>query len=139
MTGGMHTLHATSTSLEQSSRLATASISDAYARLTPTSTFVQGFLFLLDRQYRAHLFNCGRLIPLYREAHPHSRDNVGVRTSETSAEGKLDVLRATLLIVSRLRSDGGLGVDRECDGGNAATLSTSSRSGKGAPTGVGRC
>ena len=73
---------------------------------------------------------------MYREAHHHSRDNVGVRTSETSAEGKLDVLRATLLIVSRLRSDGGLGVDRECDGGNAATLSTSSRSGKGAPTGV---
>ena len=61
-----------------------------------------------------------------------------MRTSETSAEGKLDVLRATPLIVSRLRLDDGLGVDRECDGGNAATLSTSSRSGKGAPTGMGR-
>ena len=64
---------------------------------------------------------------------------VGVRRSEPSAEGKLDVLRATPLIVTRLRLDGGLGVGRESDGGNAATLSTSSRSGKGAPTGVGRC
>ena len=50
---------------------------------------------------------------------------VGERTSESSAEGKLDMLRATPLIVTRLRLDGGLGVGRESDGGNAATLSTS--------------
>ena len=62
---------------------------------------------------------------------------VGVRRSEPSAEGKLDVLRATPLIVTRLRLDGGLGVGRESDGGSAATLVTSSRSGKGGPTGVG--
>ena len=68
----MHTLHTASTSLEQASRLAPASISDAYARHTPTLTFVQGFLFLLDGQHRAHLFNRGRLIPLYREAHRHT-------------------------------------------------------------------
>ena len=52
---------------------------------------------------------------------------VGVRTSESSAEGKLDMLRATPLIVNRLRLDGELGVGRESDGGNAATLVTSSR------------
>ena len=52
---------------------------------------------------------------------------VGVRTNEPSAEGKLDVLRATPLIVNRLRLDGELGVGRESDGGNAATLVTSSR------------
>ena len=63
---------------------------------------------------------------------------VGVRTSEPSAEGKLDALRATPLIVTHLRLDGGLGVGRESDGGSAATLIASSRSGKGAPTGVGR-
>ena len=62
---------------------------------------------------------------------------VGERTSELSAEGKLDMLRATPLIVTRLRLDGGLGVGRENDEGSAATLVTSSRSGKGAPTGVG--
>ena len=61
---------------------------------------------------------------------------VGVQTSESSAEGKLDMLRATPLIVTRLRLDGGLGVGRENDGGSVATLVTSSRSGKGAPTGV---
>ena len=64
---------------------------------------------------------------------------VGVRTSESSAEGKLDMLRATPLIVTRLRLDGGLGVGRESDGGSAATLVTSPRSGKGAPTGMGQC
>ena len=63
---------------------------------------------------------------------------VGVRTSEPSAEGKLDMLRATPLIATRLRLDGGLGVGRESNGGSAATLVTSSRSGKGTPTGVGR-
>ena len=63
---------------------------------------------------------------------------VGVRTSKSSAEGKLDMLRATLLIVTRLRLDGGLEVGRESDGGSAATLVTSSRSGKGSPTGVGQ-
>ena len=63
---------------------------------------------------------------------------VGVRTSESSAEGKLDMLRATPLIVTRLRLDGGLGVGRESDGGSAAILVTSPRSGKGAPTGMGR-
>ena len=57
-------------------------------------------------------------------------------TNEPSAEGKLDMLRATPLIVTRLRLDGGLGMGRENDGGSAATLVTSSRSGKGAPTGV---
>ena len=61
---------------------------------------------------------------------------VGVRTSESSAEGKLDMLSATPLIVTRHYSDGRLGVGREGDGGSAATLVTSSRSGKGAPTGV---
>ena len=60
--------------VEQASRLATASISDAYARHTPTLTFVPGFLFLLDGQHRVHLFNRSRLIPLYREAHRHRRD-----------------------------------------------------------------
>ena len=45
-----------------------------------------------------------------------------VRRSEPSAEGKLDVLRATPLIVTRLRLDGGLGVGCESDGGSAATL-----------------
>ena len=55
-------------------RLATASISDAYARHTPTLTFVQGFLCLLDRQHCVHFFNRGRLVPLYREAYHHSRD-----------------------------------------------------------------
>ena len=63
---------------------------------------------------------------------------VGVRTSESSAEGKLDMLRATPLIVTRLHLDGGLGVGRENDGGSAATLVTSSRSSKGAPTGMGQ-
>ena len=61
-----------------------------------------------------------------------------MRTSEPSEESKLDVLRATPLIVTRLRLDSGLGVGRESDGGSAATLVTGSRSGKGAPTGVGR-
>ena len=61
---------------------------------------------------------------------------VRVRTSEPSAEGKLDVLRATPLIVTHLHLDGGLGVCRESDGGSTATLITSSRSGKGTPTGV---
>ena len=37
-----------------------------------------------------------------------------------------------------LRLDDGLGVDHESDGGSAATLAASSRSGKGAPTGMGR-
>ena len=50
----------------------------------------------------------------------------------------VDMLRATPLIVTRLRLDGGLGVGRENDGGSAATLVTSSRSGKGAPMGMGR-
>ena len=63
---------------------------------------------------------------------------VGVQTGEPSAEGKLDVLRATSLIVTRLCLDGGLGACRESDGGSAAILIYSSRSGKGAPTGVGR-
>ena len=63
---------------------------------------------------------------------------VGVRTSEPSAEGKVDMLRATPLIVTRLRLDGGLGVGRESDGGSAATLIASSRSGKGVPKGMGR-
>ena len=63
---------------------------------------------------------------------------VGVRTGEPSAEGKLDVLRASTTIVTRLRLDGGLGACRESDGGSAAILIYSSRSGKGAPTGVGR-
>ena len=63
---------------------------------------------------------------------------VGVRTGEPSAEGKLGVLRATPLIVTRLRLDDGLGVDHESDGGSAETLAASSRSGRGAPTGVGR-
>ena len=60
-----------------------------------------------------------------------------MRTSEPSAKGKLDALRATPLIVTHLRLDGGLGVGRESDGGSAVTLVTSSRSGKGAPMGVG--
>ena len=47
---------------------------------------------------------------------------VGVRTGEPSAEGKLDVLRATPQIVTRLRLDGRLGACRESDGGSAATL-----------------
>ena len=52
---------------------------------------------------------------------------VGVWTSESSAEGKLDMLRATPLIVTRLRLDSGLGLGRESNGGSAATLVTSSR------------
>ena len=60
-----------------------------------------------------------------------------MRTNEPSAEGKLDVLKATSPIVTRLRLDGELGVGRESDGGSAATLITSSGSGKGAPTGGG--
>ena len=52
---------------------------------------------------------------------------VRVRTSEPSAEGKLDVLRATPLIVTRLRLDSGLGVVRESDGGSAATLVTQAK------------
>ena len=61
-----------------------------------------------------------------------------MRIREPSAEGKTDVLRATPLIVTRLRLNGGLRVDHESDGGSAATLAASSRSGKGAPTGMGR-
>ena len=57
---------------------------------------------------------------------------------EPLAEGKLDMLRATPRIVTHLRLDGRLGACRESDGGSAATLIYSSRSGKGAPTGVGR-
>ena len=53
--------------------------------------------------------------------------SVGVRASEPSAEGKLDVLRATPLIVTRLRLDSGLGVVRESDGGSAATLVTQAK------------
>ena len=115
----------------------------------PRRRSTHGILFLLDEQHRAHLFNRGRIVPVYRKAHHHRRDRcrracvhewvcvcVGVRTSELSAEGKLDMLRATPLIVTRLRLDGGLGMGRENDGGSAATLVTSSRSGKGAPTGV---
>ena len=52
--------------------------------------------------------------------------------------GKMDVLRATPLIVTRLRLNGGLRVDHESDGGSAETLAASSRSGRGAPTGMGR-
>ena len=52
---------------------------------------------------------------------------VGVRTSESSAEGKLDMLRATPLIVTRLCLDGGLGVGRKSDGGSAATLVTQAK------------
>ena len=61
-----------------------------------------------------------------------------MRIREPSAEGKMDALRATPLIVTRLRLDDGLGVDHESDGGSAATLAASSRSGKGAPMGMGR-
>ena len=50
----------------------------------------------------------------------------------------MDALRATPLIVTRLRLDDGLGVDHESDGGSAATLAASSRSGKGAPMGMGQ-
>ena len=62
---------------------------------------------------------------------------VGVRKNESSAEGKLFMLRATPLIVTRLRLDGGLGLDCESDGESVATLVTSTCSGKGTPTGVG--
>ena len=55
--------------------LSSGPASDAYARHTHTSVFDQGFLFLLDGQYRAHLFNRGRIIPLCRGAHRHRRDN----------------------------------------------------------------
>ena len=41
---------------------------------TPTSTFDQGFLFLPYGQHRARLFNRGRIVPLYREAHRRMRD-----------------------------------------------------------------
>ena len=51
---GMHTQHTASASL-------TESISDAYARHTPTPAFDHGILFLLDEQHRAHLFNRGRV------------------------------------------------------------------------------
>ena len=113
---------------------------------TPTLAFDQGFLFLLDGQHRAHLFNRGRVVSLYREVHHHKRDrrrracvHEWVVCGEASRWQKASWMSATPLIVTRLRLDGGLGVGRESDGGNAATLSTSSRSGKGAPTGVGRC
>ena len=113
----------------------------------PRLALDQGFLFLLDGQHRAHLFNrssCCIVKPIATGEigveEPVCTSVlcvcVGVRTSEPSAEGKLDVLRATPLIVTRLRLDGGLGVGRESDGGSAATLIASSRSGKGAPTGV---
>ena len=61
-----------------------------------------------------------------------------MRIREPSAEGKMDVLRATPLIITRLRLDDGLGVDHESDGGSAATLAASSHLGKGAPMGMGR-
>ena len=48
------------------------------------------------------------------------------------------MLRVTSLIVTRPHLNGGLGVDRESDIEGDATLVISSRSGKGAPTGMGR-
>ena len=47
---------------------------------------------------------------------------VGVRTNEPSAEGWLDVLKATPLIVTRFRFSGSQGVGRESDGESAAIL-----------------
>ena len=66
---------------------------------------------------------------------------VGVRPGEPSAEGKLESVRRVESDTTNCHSlclDGGLGACRESDGGSAATLIYSSRSGKGAPTGVGR-
>ena len=150
--GEVHTLHTASTSLEQASRLATASISDAYARHTPMLSFDHSILFLLDdsitrtcsiavgsSQYIVKPITTGEIGIEEPVCTSGLCVCVGVRTSEPSAEGKVDMLRATPLIVTRLRIDSRLGVGRESDGGNAATLLTSSRSGKGAPTGVGRC
>ena len=100
---------------------------------------------LLDEQNRAHLFNRGRIVPVYRKAHQHRRDRCRracvhewIVCGEASRWQKASWMSATPLIVTRLRLDGGLGVDRESDCGRAVTLVTSSRSGKGTPTGVGR-
>ena len=101
----------------------------------PRLALDQGFLFLLDGQHRAHLFNravgssCCIVEPIATGEigveGPVCTSAlcvcVGVRTSEPSAEGKLDVLRATPLIVTRFHSDGSVGVDHESDGGSAAT------------------
>ena len=130
--------------------LSSGPASDAYARHTPTWLSTKAFCFCLtDSIARTCSIAVGSDRCIVK---PITTVGIGleepvrtgrlyvyvrVRTSEPSAEGKLDVLRATPLIVTRLPLHDGLGSCRESDGGSAATVIYSSRSGKGAPTGVG--